>query len=203
MLCSKSETPVDKFWSWFLTNRKDIESKFQSDPPKAVDAITAAFRQATPDLMFEVSPKTDPREFTVSADGIIERFPSVLAFVNAAPKIPGWKVVAFRQADPRSFGVNHKGISLDRASVFVEPLRDKEGFLNLILYVPNLSAMDRKAMEATSFILLDSCIGEYDAVKRIRYVDYRDISEKTKDSFPIGDLVTFISTHKQEIPEYR
>jgi hypothetical protein len=195
-------TEADKFWSWFLANREQIERLFVSDPPAAVRMIEKPFRGAAPKLVFEISPQAKPKEFIVSADGYAERFEEVFAFTRAAPEIPGWKVIAFRQPDDLAIA-DYRGAHVDRKSVFVEAGLGPEGFVDLILYVPYSSGTDASAIEGATILLLDSCLGEYVAAKRIRHVNFVDVARKPNAALPLDSLRKYFADHETQIKDYK
>jgi hypothetical protein len=195
-------TKTDIFWNWFISNRTNIEKLFDSDPPTALRMIEKELHTAAPDLVFEVSPKARPRELVISADGNAKYFGAVAAFTQTAPEIPGWKVIAFRQPDDLA-GVDYKAEHLDRKSVFVEINRSPEGFVDLVLYLPYARAKNQTDMEGASVLLLDSCLGEYVAVKRIRHVNFVDIKKKSVAAVPFDNLKNYFRDHAAQITDYK
>ena len=195
-------TQADKFWDWFLGNREIVEQLFVSDPPAAVRMIEKPFRAAAPRLVFETSPHAKRKEFVVSADGYAERFEEVIAFTKAAPEIPGWKVIAFRQPDNLA-GADYKGAHLDRKNVFVEADLSPEGFVDLILYLPYTPGTNSGDIEGASILLLDSCLGEYVAAKRIRHVDFVDIARKPNVALPLDSLRNYFSDNEALIKDFK
>src|SRR5215831_5686226 len=96
-------TRDDVFWWWFEENlsqvQDDISAASQAGGPSQL--ITAGIGDALaneyPGLVHEVGQAADGVfEIIISADGIRERFPKVVECVKRAPKITGWRVIAFR-----------------------------------------------------------------------------------------------------------
>jgi len=90
----------ERFWDWFVENSDRIFD-FESHQDAVFRDLGRALSKVNRDLAFEFGPPETPREFIVSAEGIEELFPFVERLVAAAPSLPQWRVLAFRQpGDP-------------------------------------------------------------------------------------------------------
>jgi len=110
-----------------------------------------------------MAPKTEDFadwEFVVSADGRSELFPLVEQVVAAAPEVPGFRIVAFRQRGPDGVSIQTPQGELSADDVWFEAI-PSNGSLSLTLFVPDA------ALAGLAVILLDNTLGEYDAVMRV------------------------------------
>jgi hypothetical protein len=96
-------SPQQAFWKWFTDNETqllDFEADREPERERLFDHLIKQLRKVHPDLTFEFGPKSQRREFIVSAGGIKSAFPSVSALVSAAPKLDQWQISAFRPRRP-------------------------------------------------------------------------------------------------------
>ena len=84
------------FWAWFAETIAPL-GVGGLDDDDIVARIDAEFGEAYPDLAFELwGPDDGMVDFVISADGQTPLFQQVLELVRSAPRMPGWRVVAFR-----------------------------------------------------------------------------------------------------------
>jgi len=172
------ESPEEKFWKWFAANAP----RFASAQPdeRLIAEIGDWIEKAAPGVVFEMSvePVNGFREFIISADGIRDRIPAVQNLVGAAPKIPGWKVIAFRQPKPglrlgmgdRSFGPE---------DLKFRPLPEGE-HIGVEVHLPGYREGDEQAM-GIAFLLLDSALGEYVVMTRVGSVTLKPLVAGASD----------------------
>ena len=84
------------FWQWFAANKDEVAKVKRADEPMA-DQLAAHLHAIDGGLTFELGVATTQHELIVSAAGIKSLFPVVKRVVAAAPPLPGWKIIAFRQ----------------------------------------------------------------------------------------------------------
>jgi hypothetical protein len=144
-------------------------------------------------LRFEFGPVKDgQREFVISANGIGAVFPAVKQLVAAAPSLPKWTIIAFRQPkkDLKDCTLDFEGVKLGEQDIWFkdEPEGDKIG---LILYIRGFkSDEETQSIAGASFLFLDMTIGEYLVVTRIGSIDRRPLPSDPKSLKlkPLGDL---------------
>ena len=100
--CQSNEiTKDDKFWIWFSKNEKNIYENVDKENLREdiYDQISAEISKIDENLVFEIAPiqKDGKREFSISADGILESFPKVETLISKRPKLNNWNFTAFRQ----------------------------------------------------------------------------------------------------------
>ena len=109
----------------------------------------------------------DKRNFVISADGIYTLFDVVLDLVNGAPPYQRWNIIAFRpRLHQRNQVIELDGISLDYDDIYFRFQESSYNKLNLDVYIRGFDGEDNRFIHVY-FILLDSLIGEYDAVTLI------------------------------------
>ena len=156
------------FWEWFSQNEKYIFNELEANADDIAFLIAEQLKVVHPDLVFEISfEKQENRmTFVISADGDVLLFPLVIELCGKAPDYDRWNVVAFR---PRLLQKNQvieiDGIKLDYNDVYFT-YSTEEDYINLDVYIKGYDQEDNRYIH-TYFILLDSLIGEFDAVTKI------------------------------------
>lgn len=90
-------SPEDEFWKWFESNSNSLKN-LKRNHTKIIESLHSELSKVSEGLTFEIGSKEAyGNDFIVSADGIPERFSSVVRLAGAAPSLPGWRIVAFRQ----------------------------------------------------------------------------------------------------------
>jgi len=168
------DTEEAAFWKWFTKNQSRFEH-FERDQEKLMDELGAALAVYKKGLVFEVgAQKEGSRDFVISADGIGDLFPAVSKLAASAPKLTGWKIVAFRprMGDYSRFSLEYGGRKFDPKDIWFYS-RIKEGNFDVIFYHPSYRDEDRNLIISGSYILLDMALGEYDVVTGIHHIDHQ------------------------------
>lgn len=170
------------FWQWFVENQSRFEH-FERDQDALLDELTNAIHTYRQDLVFEVGAKKerDVRKLIISADGIKELFAAVSTLVAAAPKLEGWRIIAFRprMENYAAYSVKYGGRTFDPKKFWFHA-RINHGRFEVIFYHPSYRNEDRQLMIAGSYILLDMALGEYDVVTGISQLDHQLLPEDPK-----------------------
>jgi len=180
----------DEFWKWFEAHEDEM-FHFERKQEKVFDKLASRFRRVHPNLVFEFSSVSEGRrEFIVSAGGIHSAFPEVTALVRAAPPLPRWQVIAFRQRqDIPEIRCGDKALNRDAVFFDYIPAGDK---IDLLLFIPGLaesSAEGVTGLKTIGYLLLDAAVGEYDVetkIAGIRFVDTSASPERRK--IPLREL---------------
>lgn len=112
---------VGRFWDWFSTHEAEYRGLDDAGacPQTRLEAFEAVLHTVDPGLGFEVGTAGDGlHELVISADGDPDAFDSVRRVVAAAPSIPGWRVLAFRQADGEQARVSVEDVEFAAASAW-------------------------------------------------------------------------------------
>jgi hypothetical protein len=166
-----------RFWEWFARNSDRLLS-FEADREAVFDDLQRALAKVQPDLVFEFGPLSDGRRtFVVSADGIRQNFPAVVDLVAAAPELPAWHVLAFRQpmdSIPRVELADGTGLRAEDVWFLDEPQGELVG---LHLFVRDLTPQNASAVQRVLYLLLDAALGEYDVETRVGFIDPRPLPD--------------------------
>ncbi|EDM65435.1 hypothetical protein PE36_09021 [Moritella sp. PE36] len=172
------ESKEQTFWKWFIKNESTI-FEFEKNQDKVLDSISSQLSGYHEDVVFEISHiKDGKREFIISADGISDVFPHVESLVKHAPEFNQFSIIAFR---PRienyaDFKLEYAGKEFDVSKVWIYS-RVEDGYFDLIVYHPDFIEQESNIFISGSYILLDMAIGEYDVVKKIRYIDHQKLPD--------------------------
>lgn len=171
--------PKTTFWQWFESNIERF-NRFEDEQNRLMDELSARLHQIDENLVYEISSaRSGTRELVLSADGIKQSFPSVVALIKTAPEIKGWTITAFRpRIDIAQFTLEFDGRSLAAEDYYFWLQTDGE-HIDLILFVPGLSEDNRNEFVNASYVLLDMAIGEYDVSTKIRYIDHEPLTPTT------------------------
>jgi len=136
----------------------------------------------------------------ITADGDRALFPQVTRVVKAAPAIPGWSVIAFRQRAPlagKSITMDGVSIDLDRARIDVHRAGER---LDVALYLPGFTP-GNETIQRIGLIALDNAVGEYDMETRIGAIDWYPLTQAPSFARPLPELpaildATFPRAHR-------
>ena len=179
----RPKAAADPFWAWFAETIAPL-GVGGLDDDDIVARIDAVFGRMHPDLAFELwGPDGDTVDFVISADGQTPLFHKVLNLVRSAPPMPGWRVVAFRprrSVKARISAMGHQ-LSGDQIWYHCEP---ENGRLRVALFVEDLRDDNWDILCATSCVLLDMALGEFDAATKIAALEHYPLNDETRTLAP-------------------
>src|SRR2546430_7617439 len=148
-----------RFWTWFTAHDAALFAVKTAREP-VCDELAAELHRVDGHLTFEFGPvRGGKREFVISADGIREAFPAVIALARAAPPMKRWTVTRFRPPSPEVTQIKVSGIDLDaRAIEFLAMPGDRT---DLVIAVPGFKKTPESTYESAVYLLLDGMLGEY------------------------------------------
>lgn len=190
--------PEQKFWSWFGSNSQELD-EFEKHQEATFAQLTDELHKVSPELTFEFGPKENgTREFVVSADGNQSAFSDVKKLVDAAPKIAGWKIIAFRQRkEGLVIELPGTGVKLAPDTILFEHAPPKKGEkLDVKIYVPGRTEENHAQIDQAAFILLDSTLGEYDVETQLGAIDFLPLPPDTKGLKPLTELPKVVDANK-------
>lgn len=188
----------DKFWTWFEKNSRRYLTLDKSNREILFDELNRELDKVDSNLTFEFSPLFDNgrREFIISADGIKESFPSVKNLVSKAPVIPNWDIIAFRQPKADYKQISYKGIKIDFKDVYFRYSKDN-GKIGLELNIKDYE--DTKEWNASTFLLLDMVVGEFDTEMFLSWIERKKLDENQIEIlYKIEELPTILNDYKKE-----
>lgn len=201
----KKTDPIEKFWTWFKENEKKLRM-FEEGPDKYLNEVLTQAKKIKSGLAIEFEPpKNGIINMTVSADGNRELFGAVQAMVDKAPKIEGWKFIAFRQ---RMNLEQVKGMKLKAENHELDPNKMKffpiinGDTLDIIIYINGVTEENYNQVAYGGLLLLDNILGEYDCVMKVRSYDFHEMPTKKKeldDLLPLLDIASYVDNfHKSK-----
>ena len=170
------------FWNWFSKNQNEYYH-YEKNQKFLFDELSNRLKNIDSNLTFEFSPINNDsiREFTISADGLKESFPTVIRLVDKAPSIPNWKINAFRKRVPgdKMQIVYDDSLKISYDDIYFRYVEDS-GKIDLELNIRNYKK--ESGFDNAVFILLDALIGEYDVETKISGIDRKLLDESKLDS---------------------
>jgi len=193
---------VNEFWNWFVQNEEEYYTMDHTKVEEMnllFDKLQDRLIPINPSLVFEFSPilENGKREFVLSADGHKAAFADLLFLFKRSPDHNNWDIIPFKQAhegDPKIEFNNGYKFSWDKVKFTSE--ETQEG-LSVKFYIKDYDP-DQDVFGMGLFILLDTLLGEYDAVTQITYVDlYKLDNAKSKNLRNFEELKTVVDEYKR------
>lgn len=162
----------EQFWKWFESN-SDSLMNLRRTHRRVIEGLQSELSKVREGLTFEIGSKESyGHDFVVSADGAPEHFSSVIRLVGAAPVLPGWRIIAFRQPRGTDFTIDFGGHKLSLAEVWFSATPN--GYLlDLTLYVGRLGSRNKESIMGAILIALDTALGEFDVETRIGRIEWK------------------------------
>lgn len=184
---------VQEFWNYFESNQEkflSINSMSLSDRDILFKNLSTYLKHIHEDITFEFGYlEKGHGELTLSADGIENAFPYVEEIYKNKPLLNNWVIHKFRQP---ILDIDESSINIDGIEVKFSEMRfgfmEKDGGIIVLLFIPGYSE-DISAYETIKFLSLDSSLGEYDAVKKVKFCAGYDLNKyKGKGHKPLKFL---------------
>ncbi|MFP2956396.1 hypothetical protein ACLEPN_00825 [Myxococcus sp. 1LA] len=194
MGCRDQPSAEARFWQWFESNSARLAQPSQ-DQERIFDELQNELSKAHDGLTFELGPVVNgSRELAISADGIKEHFSAVQTLVAAAPKLPRWRVVAFRQRKGPGYTVQLGTLSLSPDDVWFRVEAQPRQPIQLFLYINNFEQGERQRFAPVVYLLLDDILGEYDVETKIDGIEFDALPKNPKESGlrPLPDLAIVV-----------
>jgi hypothetical protein len=187
MLRFAKKTPQDEFWRWFLKH-EDVLYNFERDRDHAFKLIEEALHRVQKNLTFEFSSELDSkRDFIISANGIKESFPAVVALTQAAPPLPRWNLIAFRPRRGIGNELKYGGKKIHSNDIQFT-LVENGNVAGIYLFLPGHQSGDN-ASETIGFLMLDNALGEFDVETRLgRITFYAPEAVTEGNRYPLREL---------------
>jgi hypothetical protein len=158
------------FWQWFDINGNRLLAAACGDDLQAREAamgeLAAASAAAAPGLVLEMCRGREGKahELIVSVDGKWELVDAAKEFVDAAPALDGWNVVAFRPREiMSSMVITLAGERVGADDVWFRVSEGSYG-LDVILYVRGLTKANRDRRGLAASLLAEHAVGERDTL---------------------------------------
>ncbi len=183
--------PKDKvadFWRWFEANGKKIRAGVEhQDHELIIKKLGDKLSKVDPGIVHEIGkPDENTVELILSADGIKDVLPAVVALARAAPSLPGFLITAFRTRWPDPI----PGLEILNRRIASEDVRYHSEFdgekLNLVLFL-NGDFTERERL-MVGFLMLDQALGEYDVMTGVGTVSFE--AGSPSDAKPLSGLAS-------------
>jgi hypothetical protein len=187
---------AQQFWAWFEKNQDRYYDFDEMDAgvEASFDELSGQLHAIHEHLTFEFGPRGEVREFIISADGFRSAIEQVQALADAAPKLPKWTIIRFRQPKSVARGVEYGGECLDLATARGKLFEDR-GRIGILMLAEPGSFRDIEALTGSAYLTLDNLIGEYQVMTQageilIKPWDHGLYAHFRGESFPMTEFAT-------------
>jgi len=165
---------IQQFWSTVSKHSKNLSAIWGShEKIKAFfDAANKPLKKINEHLTLELGHLgEDQYEITISADGIEEAFSDVEEIYKQKPELDNLVIHKFRQpiSNLSKLLIKVDDTEVIYSDILFELLEEKAGII-IVLFIPGFQE-ESSEHETLKFLVLDTCLGEYDAVKKVLYCD--------------------------------
>lgn len=164
----KKEKLYEFFWEYF----SEVQNKLLNLEELPKNEVEKIFRNIQMRLMvidrnlgFEISGKKDyRRDFIITANGLVDLFPTVRELIEKAPHFMVWSIFAFKQKIPYDFSIKIGSIDVNSHDIFFNITENVENknLLDLEIYLKNNEKIPENRRREVIYQLLDGILGEED-----------------------------------------
>ena len=183
-----SRDAVSEFWNWFVSASTSLR---EGNGHAALQSVNGRMKELGIAVSAEIETAKQEWRLVITADGDHTRFTEVIRIVKAAPTVPRWSVIAFRQRVPlRGKTIKMDGVSMecDRARVTVRVHGDR---VDVQLYLPDF-ADGNETIRRIGRVALDNAVGEFDAETRIGEITSAPLIQAPSSARPLPELPTIL-----------
>jgi len=163
-----------RFWSWFLASEQRYRDLEVPEKEQLLNELQTHLQAFDPNLWFEVGGGTDgPRELVITAGGKLSAFPALRELCRAAPLVPGWSVVSFKQPQGFEFTTEYEDIVVAPQATWFLPMISKQEpkLLGLRVAFAHFVANRERQFLSAAHIMLEAGLGELAAAEYIAHVE--------------------------------
>jgi len=198
---------IIQFWKWFQDNNKaylfldDVDEDVKEN---LLNDCEEQLHKYCDQLYFEIGCELDEdQELIITAEGDKKHFGKVEELVNAAPKISGWTIIAFKPSIPGHFKSNWDDLELNTEEMWFLPLiNEKNNDLGIRICLKNHDLIkDNEILTTLLYKMLDTILGEKSFALNIKYVDtaLQPDDPAEEGMYPILELPEYIDRHKSQV----
>jgi len=186
------DTKEQAFWSWFEKNQDDLYH-FEKDREAVFDRLSAMMATVHDDLTFEFSSiRADgTREFVIIAGGIKAAFSSVEALHAAAPELPRWTILKYRQRRSPINDLEFAGRKVKSSEVHYAIFKDDDpSKVGIMVFLDGYTEEYKgEVWGQIGYLFLDEALGEYDVETHVGAIVFFDRSSKYYEhARPLAEL---------------
>lgn len=187
----KKKASPQEFWDWFVSNSARLKAMDLND---LINEIFVKGSEVDPGLRFGLMPSTEDANWMleVCAGGVKATIPAVEKLVAAAPVVPGWEIVAFRQPrDLPEIRMGDHSVELELTR-FVEAGR-QGAVLDVTLYLPLPADAPEDILGELGFIALDHTLGEIVVMTRLGHIEFENILAAPSNARLLSELPEIVN----------
>jgi hypothetical protein len=177
-----------EFWTSFERHMPALEQLISAKTRdySAYNAISADLHAFNEYLVPEITMDKENRFILIiSCDGCRQGSAAVEELTNCIKQYPNWNIVKYRQPGPMKL-IPLKGQKVYRKNILLKWEKVPNDQYNLIFYLKWY--LNNQTQQTGAFLHLDHTIGEYDAMFRVKNVEFRSLGLfKSKDGLKTLD----------------
>lgn len=185
------------FWDWFSAEECRFRNIETPEKEVLLSELQEHIQQFHPQLWFEIGgDAAGPRELIITAEGNISLFPEVRRLVFAAPRIDGWKFIAFKPAQGFHFNLRYDDLNLSPEATWFLPLESSTApeALGLRVAYAHYTTRQKDTFLLATYILLEAGLGEISVAEDVQHVEVclAPSLPSSEGFLPLQELPAFI-----------
>ncbi len=186
-----------EFWTWFERNATRFRDVEVPEKESLLDELQEALHCYCPHLWFETGRADDgTNELIISAEGDRSYFSAVRTLVAAAPKVPGWRFIAFKPGCGFEFDTVYEGVTFSPKATWFLPLRSKSDPLSLGVRVgyAHFDQAREQIFATGTFIMLECALGELALAESVQHIEVVALPSSPESSgyLPLPELSNWL-----------
>jgi len=156
---------MNRFWEWFTDVEEMIYDELKENPEELSFLIHEHLTDIHPDLVFDIpfEQVDHAYQLIISADGDSSLFQTVFDLCEQAPRYTRWHIISLRpRTSQQDQAIELDGLYLEYEDIFYKTTNDDLP-MELEIYIKGYDKLDNRYIHGY-FLLLDTLLGEYDAV---------------------------------------
>ena len=181
------------FWTWFTQNENKIIGIL--DDRSFATTLKAKMEEYYPVLTFELGPAEEGKyNFYISCDGLREGLPYVELLGTAAPELPKWNIIKYKQPHKEVTDIMIDGLQLGPKEITVSYTVSIK-WIDLKLFIDGFNEKDDR-YNHISFLLLDALLGEYAMMTKVGAITFHSSGsvQPSKEIIPFLELKTIVDS---------
>ncbi len=186
MMFKRKVHTAESFWKWFLKNSKKLR---EQDGLEILDTVSDQLFMYNKGINALIGyGDREIFELIISANGNASLVDTVEQLCDAAPEIPGWKVIRFRpRFEGGAHGIKSEDIQIDQDGVQFVAFRDKTK-IGVEIYVHWRKPEHGDRTDGLTFLMLDHTIGEYEVMCGIGFIEVHPLENAPENARPWNEF---------------